>query len=99
MLAYIDRVCSENNIEYSLFGGAMLGAVRDNGYIPWDDDVDIVLEYQNFEKLISTADRPNFLSNRTFSSCLPWKSPIVISLCIFLFSYTYSHSKHQDNNS
>lgn len=38
----IDRVCRANDIPYSLLGGTMLGAVREGGFIPWDDDADLV---------------------------------------------------------
>jgi lipopolysaccharide cholinephosphotransferase len=52
ILKYIDGVCRENNIEYFLFGGSLLGAVREKGMIPWDDDIDIGLTRQNYNKLI-----------------------------------------------
>ncbi len=42
MLRRLDEVCRRHGIEYSLLGGTMLGAVRDGGFIPWDDDVDLV---------------------------------------------------------
>ena len=41
MLAEFDRVCRANSINYVIFGGSLLGAVRHHGYIPWDDDADI----------------------------------------------------------
>lgn len=46
----IDRVCRANNIEYSLVAGTLLGAVRCGDFIPWDDDADIVMTRENFEK-------------------------------------------------
>ena len=51
MLSYVDRVCREKNIEYSLDGGSVLGAIRHGGFIPWDDDVDIILTRENYKKL------------------------------------------------
>ena len=43
MLVEFDKVCRKYNINYVLFGGSLLGAVRHQGYIPWDDDVDIMM--------------------------------------------------------
>lgn len=51
MLLYIDKICLDNNIEYTLNAGNLLGAVRHGGFIPWDDDVDIALDRYNFKKL------------------------------------------------
>ena len=47
---YIDEFCRENDIEYCLMGGSALGAVRHGGFIPWDDDLDIFMTPQNYEK-------------------------------------------------
>lgn len=51
MLIYIDKVCKEQNIEYCIDGGNLLGAVRHGGFIPWDDDVDIILRRSEYKKL------------------------------------------------
>lgn len=47
---YIDSVCKENQIEYCLMGGSALGAKRHGGFIPWDDDLDIFMTPDNYEK-------------------------------------------------
>lgn len=52
MLTYIDSICRKNNINYSLIGGSLIGAIRHKGFIPWDDDIDIVLDINNYNKLI-----------------------------------------------
>lgn len=51
MLIYIDNICKEQNIKYSLDGGNVLGAIRHGGFIPWDDDVDIILERKEYKRL------------------------------------------------
>jgi lipopolysaccharide cholinephosphotransferase len=53
MLAYVDQLCRDNDIQYSLIGGSLLGSVRHKGFIPWDDDVDIMLRRPEYEKLIA----------------------------------------------
>jgi len=50
MLLDFDRVCKENDIKYSLMCGTLLGAVREKGFIPWDDDVDLIMTRDEYEK-------------------------------------------------
>lgn len=52
VLEVIDRFCIENNIRYSLACGSFLGAIRHKGYIPWDDDIDIYMLREDYERFI-----------------------------------------------
>lgn len=51
MITDIDRLFRENGIVYSLCGGTLLGAVREHGFIPWDDDIDILVDRSNYVKI------------------------------------------------
>ena len=52
MLKDIDRVCEENNICYMAAGGTCLGSVRHKGFIPWDDDVDLIMPRKDLQKFL-----------------------------------------------
>lgn len=52
MVKYVDSLCQKNNIDYFLLGGSAIGAIRHHGFIPWDDDLDIVMDAKNYDKFI-----------------------------------------------
>lgn len=59
MLKEIDEFCKKNNIRYSLAFGTLLGAIRHSGFIPWDDDLDIMMPLDDMRKFKSIFHSEN----------------------------------------
>lgn len=58
-MKYIDALCRENGIVYYIMGGTALGAVRHGGFIPWDDDLDIFMTPDQYEKFKAVFEVQN----------------------------------------
>ena len=64
ILQEFDRICKELKIPYVLFAGTMLGAVRHQGFIPWDDDLDVLMLREDYERFLNEAE--TILNKETF---------------------------------
>lgn len=77
MFKIFDHLCRKYKIEYFLTGGSLLGAIRHQGFVPWDDDLDVGMTRENYEKFVQYAvpELPNDIFFQTpqtdiyFPSC------------------------------
>ena len=67
ILKEFDRVCDTMHLKYFLDSGTLLGAVRDGRFIPWDDDIDVIMLRDDYDKLVE--DRGKSFSQEYFFQC------------------------------
>ncbi|HAT4246479.1 TPA: LicD family protein [Clostridium perfringens] len=68
ILKYIDELCEKNSIDYFINFGTLIGAIRHQGFIPWDDDIDICMErseYERFLKIIKEENKYRLINSST----------------------------------
>ena len=68
ILEYVHNFCEENGLKYIMNYGTLIGAVRHKGFIPWDDDIDIMMTRDEYEKLEKVSNQ--FCSQVFFPKCI-----------------------------
>lgn len=102
LLKKFHKICVNNNIKYTLHGGSMLGAVREGGFIPWDDDADIALVRSEYTKLVKVfkenTDPEIYLDNYSDKMYKVWmqrEGKTKVWIDIFVYDYISSFKPAQ----
>lgn len=99
LLAYlleVDRICKKHNIKYFLAGGTLLGAVRHHGFIPWDDDADIMMLREDYDRFLEIAPKEmpkglTFQTDKTDKECHYTFAKFRLNNTMFATSFSREH--------
>ena len=99
-LAYlleVDRICKKHRIKYFLGGGTLLGAIRHNGFIPWDDDADIMMLREDYDRFAEVAQQElpagmTFQSGKTDKNCFYEFKKLRVENTIFATELAKNHT-------
>lgn len=72
LMKMIHAILVENGVNYSLTGGSLIGAIRHNGFIPWDDDIDIMVDRENFTKMQRALENNSEIKVSRGYTLAPW---------------------------
>lgn len=96
-LAKFTQLCAQLELPYLLLGGSLLGAIRHQGFIPWDDDVDVGLLRADYDRLLAAA--PPLLADSHYFLQTPNSDPnYALSYAKLLDRNTYIEEKNNVNN-
>lgn len=92
-----DELCQKHNLRYCLHGGTLLGAIRHKGFIPWDDDVDIIMLRKDYDKFLKIADE-EFGDNYTVQTYKTEKNMLTNVTKIRINNSEYEEQDNMENN-
>lgn len=85
LMKKLHSICESNNLNYFLGYGSCIGAIRHNGFIPWDDDIDIIMPLEDYENLINILKHSN---DRYQIRCLENDDKYIYPFAKFVDTYT-----------
>ncbi len=95
ILIEYDRICRIYGLCYSLEGGTLLGAVKYKDYVPWDDDIDVIMLREDYDKFLKIAPQelPQHYFLQTYNNVkqFPLNYAKLCSNSSFISNYAYSH--------
>lgn len=95
ILVEFDRICQKHGLKYSLEGGTLLGAVKYSGFVPWDDDIDVIMlrkDYEAFLKIAPTElNKDFFLQSQENIKDFPLNYAKLCKNDTIIKDYAYSH--------
>lgn len=96
ILKEVDKICKKHNIVYYMAEGSLLGTIRHNGFIPWDDDLDIAMLRSDYEKFLKIA--PKEISKKYkiqhFTTIKNYWSPFIKVRYLDNSEYAQKHIEH-----
>ena len=97
VLRHFHKYCAENGLRYYLIGGALLGAARYGGFIPWDDDIDVAMPREDYERLKKMYDSSEYFLQNTDSEAKFARCIMKLRKSAHIDTY-HSHMTRRINN-
>ncbi len=95
ILKQLKKYCNKNDIKFFLIGGTLLGAIRHKGFIPWDDDIDVGMKRDEYDKIIQLAKKNPYIDkNKRYKILLPLDKNHIYPFIKIIDTHTIAYEKY-----